>query len=383
MLWMAAKGGIPCVLGSATPSVETVWASEKGRIVKVDLKQRYSGVMMPEIFVADLKKEHKQRSMRGGFSKLLRDQMTNALDADKQVILFQNRRGYAPSWQCDTCGDAVMCERCDIPLTVHKNLGGLHCHHCGYHLTPKPVKCGACGSKSQSAKGLGTERIEEELLELFPQAKVARMDLDTTRSKHAHAKLLEDFSSKKYDILVGTQMVSMGLDFKDVALVGVMSADKMLTFPDVRSFERSYQMLTQVAGRAGRADTRGKVVVQTFSPEHWVIRRVVDGNHEKLVKNELVERSAYLYPPYVDSLEFRFGIVTRRVKFGAEVLAKRLRQRFGERVVGPDTPNLSRVNDLFRLELLLKFERELSTSKYKALLKRDLTTLLQMLGLNA
>ena len=373
VLWMAAKGGIPCVLGSATPSVETVWASEKGRIVKVDLKQRYSGVMMPEIFVADLKKEHKQRSMRGGFSKLLRDQMADALEADKQVILFQNRRGYAPSWQCDTCGDAVMCERCDIPLTVHKNLGGLHCHHCGYHLTPKPVKCGACGSKSQSAKGLGTERIEDELMELFPQAKVARMDLDTTRSKHAHAKLLEDFSSKKYDILVGTQMVSKGLDFKDVALVGVMSADKMLTFPDFRSFERSYQMLTQVAGRAGRADTRGKVVVQTFSPEHWVIRQVVDGNHEKLVKNELVERSAYLYPPYVRLIRISLRHSDqKRVKSGAEVLAKRLRQRFGERVVGPDTPNLSRVNDLFRLELLLKFERELSPSKYKAILEQDL-----------
>jgi len=373
VLWMAAKGDIPCVLGSATPSVEAVWAADQGRLTKVDLTERYSGVMMPEVLVADLKKEQKQRSMRGGFSKLLRDQMEVVLDDNKQMILFQNRRGYAPSWQCDACGDAVMCERCDIPLTVHKHIKGLHCHHCGYHITPSPTKCGACGSKSVLAKGLGTERIEEELKELFPSARVGRMDLDTTRSKHAHAKLLEDFSNKEFDILVGTQMVSKGLDFEDVALVGVMSADKMLTFPDFRSFERAYQMLTQVAGRAGRSDSRGKVVIQTYSPDHWVIQKVVDGSHDKLISNELIERKSYLYPPFVRLIRISLRHSDeKRVKTGAEVLAKRLRQRFGERVVGPDTPYLSRVNDLFRLELLIKFERELNPNKYKLLLEQDL-----------
>ena len=373
VLWMAAKGSVPCVLGSATPSVEVVWASQQGRINKVDLKERYSGVMMPEVLVADLKKEHKQRSVRGGFSKLLRDKMEVALKASKQIILFQNRRGYASSWLCDACGDAVMCERCDIPLTVHKRLRGLHCHHCGYHVTPTPTKCGACGSHSVKAKGLGTERIEEELSELFPSASVGRMDLDTTRSKHAHAKILEDFSNKKFDILVGTQMVSKGLDFEDVALVGVMSADKMLTFPDFRSFERAYQMLTQVAGRSGRSNERGKVVVQTFSPDHWVIQKVVAGDHEKLVSNELIERKSYKYPPFVRLIRISLRHTDeKRVKAGAEVLSKRLRQRFGERVVGPDTPYLSRVNDLFRLEILLKFERELSPSKYKPMLEQDL-----------
>ena len=372
-LWMSAKMGVPCVLGSATPSVETVWASMQGRMTKVDLMERYSGVMMPEVLVADLKKEYNQRSMRGGFSKLLRDQMEVALEEKKQIILFQNRRGYAPSWQCDACGHAVMCERCDIPLTLHKHLKGLHCHHCGYHITPTPAKCGACGSHSVNAKGLGTERIEEELGELFPSARVGRMDLDTTRSKHAHAKLLEDFSNKEYDILVGTQMVSKGLDFEDVALVGVMSADNMLTFPDFRSFERAYQMLTQVAGRAGRSTERGRVVVQTFSPEHWVIQRVVSGDHDKLVSNELIERKSYLYPPYVRLIRISLRHSDqKRVKAGADVLSKRLRQRFGERVVGPDTPYLTRVNDLFRLEILLKFERELSPSNYKSVLEQDI-----------
>ena len=373
ILWMAAKGSVPCVLGSATPSVEMVWASQQNRIKKVDLKERYSGVMMPEVLVADLKKEYKQRSIRGGFSKLLRDQMDLVLKANKQIILFQNRRGYAPSWHCDTCGDTVMCERCDIPLVVHKRLKGLHCHHCGYHVTPIPTKCGACGSHSVNAKGLGTEKIEEELAELFPNARVGRMDLDTTRSKHAHAKLLEDFSNKQFDILVGTQMVSKGLDFEDVALVGVMSADKMLTFPNFRSFEKAFQMLTQVAGRSGRANERGIVVVQTFSPDHWVIQKVVDGDHEKLVANELIERKSYLYPPFVRLIRISLKHTdSKRVKVGAEVLSKRLRQRFGERVVGPDTPYLSRVNDLFRLEILLKFERELSPAKYKKMLDEDL-----------
>ncbi len=373
VLWMADNGKIPCVLGSATPSVEAVWASKQNKFNKVDLKERYSGVMMPEVLIADLKREHKQRSVRGGFSKLLRDHMAVALEMGKQIILFQNRRGYAPSLHCDACGDAVMCERCDIPLVVHKHLKGLHCHHCGYHITPTPTKCGACGSHSVSAKGLGTERIEEELANLFPSARVGRMDLDTTRSKHAHAKLLEDFSNKEFDILVGTQMVSKGLDFEDVALVGVMSADKMLAFPDFRSFERAYQMLTQVAGRAGRSNERGKVVVQTFAPDHWVIQKVIAGDHEKLVTNELIERKSYLYPPYTRLIRISLRHSDKkRVRTGAEVLAKRLRQRFGDRVVGPDTPYLSRVNDLFRLEILLKFERKLNPENYKKILDQDL-----------
>ena len=373
VMWLAAKFDIPAVLGSATPSVETVWATEKGAVERVDLLERFGGAMLPEIFVADLKKEQKQRSMRGGFSKLLRDNIEETIKGGRQVILFQNRRGYAPSWQCDTCGDASMCERCDIPLTIHKHLGGLHCHHCGYHVSPTPVKCNACGSTSLSAKGLGTQRIEEELADLFPSARVARMDLDTTRSKNAHYKMLAAFANKEYDVLVGTQMVSKGLDFEAVGLVGVMSADRMLTFPDFRSFERAYQMLTQVAGRSGRSAERGKVVVQTYSPEHWVIRRVVEHNHPKLIEHELIERKNFNYPPYVRLIRITLKHSDEsRVKSGAVVLSKRLRQRFDTRVVGPDTPSLARVNDLFHQELLLKFERSLNAFSYRETIVNDL-----------
>jgi len=354
--------------------VETVYLSDEGKISRVNLTERYSGVMLPQIFAADLQKEHKQRSMRGGFSKLLRDEMVAAFKDGKQVILFQNRRGYSPSWQCGACGDAVICERCDIPLTYHKHGNGLHCHHCGYSVATPPVKCAACGSTSVRPKGLGTQRIEEELGELFPKIKVGRMDLDTTRSKNAHSKILDAFSNHELDVLVGTQMVSKGLDFQDVGLVGVMSADKMLTFPDFRSFERAYQMLTQVAGRSGRSTSRGKVVIQTFSPDHWVIKRVISGDHDKLVAHELRERKIFGYPPYVRLIRISLRHSDEeRVKIGADVLALRLRQRFSsERVIGPDTPPLYRVNDLYHLQLLLKFERNISPEKYKAAILDDL-----------
>lgn len=374
-LWMAAKNKVPTVLGSATPAVETQWLVDQGRLNRVTLTERFGGAMLPEIFVADLKKEHKQRSMRGGFSKFLRDEMDAALDAGRQVILFQNRRGYAPSMQCTQCGHAPMCERCDIPLVVHKTLGGLHCHHCGYHERPAPTTCIACGSTALKPQGLGTERIEEELQELFPAARVARMDLDTTRKKTDHARLLEAFADQEYDILVGTQMVSKGLDFANVGLVGVLSADRMLTFPDFRSFERAYQMLTQVSGRAGRSNDgpRGKVVIQSFSADHWLLQHVVEQDHEAVVKRELIERETYMYPPYVRMIRLTLKHSdAQRVEAGASVLAARLHQRFGDRIIGPDTPALARINDLHIRQLTLKFERSLAPQQYRPLLEADL-----------
>jgi len=374
-LWMAVRQRVPLVLGSATPAVETQWLGQQGQIQVVRLTERFGGAMLPEIFVADLRKEHKQRSMRGGFSKMLRDEMEATMKEGRQIILFQNRRGYAPAYQCTQCGHASSCERCDIPLVVHKTLGGLHCHHCGYHERPAPNQCISCGSTALKPQGLGTERIEEELAELFPTARVARMDLDTTRKKTAHAKLLEAFANLEYDILVGTQMVSKGLDFAHVGLVGVMSADRMLTFPDFRSFERAYQMLTQVAGRAGRSGegARGKVIIQTFSADHWLLHHVVDHDHEALVRRELVERQTYRYPPFVRMvrLTLRHGDA-QRVDAGAGVLASRLQQRFGERVLGPDTPALSRINDQHIRQITLKFERSLAPSQYRPLLQVDL-----------
>ena len=374
-LWMSSRQHVPLVMGSATPAVETQWLGGQGHVEVVSLTERFGGAMLPEIFLADLRKEHKQRSMRGGFSKMLRDEMEATLKEGRQVILFQNRRGYAPAYQCTQCGHATSCQRCDIPLVVHKTLGGLHCHHCGYHERPAPTTCIACGSTALKAQGLGTERIEEELAELFPTARVARMDLDTTRKKKAHATLLDAFANLEYDILVGTQMVSKGLDFAHVGLVGVMSADRMLTFPDFRSFERAYQMLTQVAGRAGRSGegARGKVVIQTFSADHWLLHHVVDHDHEALVRRELIERQTYQYPPFVRMirLTLKHGDA-QRVEAGAGVLAARLQQRFGERVLGPDTPALSRVNDQHIRQLTLKFERSLPPSNYRPLLQADL-----------
>ncbi|MDA0728709.1 MAG: primosomal protein N' [Bacteroidetes bacterium] len=377
-LWLSAQHGIPLVLGSATPSVETQWLASQGRITLVSLKERFGGAMMPEIFIADLRKEHKQRSMRGGFSKMLRDEMEATFQEGRQVILFQNRRGYAPAQQCTQCGHAVACQRCDIPLVVHKSLGGLHCHHCGYHERPAPSTCVACGSKALKPQGLGTERIEEELAELFPEARVARMDLDSTRKKTAHARLLEAFADREFDVLVGTQMVTKGLDFAHVGLVGVMSADRMLTFPDFRSFERAYQMLTQVAGRAGRASKeeggkRGRVVIQSFSADHWLLHHVVDHDHDALVLRELIERETYQYPPFVRMVRLTIKHSdAQRVEAGAAVLAARLNQRFGPRLLGPDTPALSRINDLHIRQLTLKFERALAPAQYRPLLQADL-----------
>ena len=374
-LWMGLKNDIPVVLGSATPSVESHWLSQQGQLVRVDLTERYGGAMMPEILISDLRKEHKQRSMRGGFGKMLRDEMEATLAAGKQIILFQNRRGYAPAYQCMQCGHASVCARCDIPLVVHKTLGGLHCHHCGYHERPAPQSCVACGSSNLKPQGLGTERVEEELSELFPGARVARMDLDSTRKKTAHARMLEAFANGDHDILVGTQMISKGLDFANVGLVGVLSADRMLTFPDFRSFERAYQMLTQVSGRAGRSAEhgRGKVVIQSFSSDHWLLHHVVDQDHEALVRRELIERKKYLYPPFVRMIRLSLKHTdANRVELGGQVLALRLRQRFGDRVLGPDTPALSRINDQHIRQITLKFERDLPPSGYRPLLMSDL-----------
>jgi primosomal protein N' (replication factor Y) len=374
-MWLAKKAGAFAVLGSATPSVETHWLTEQGKIDRVHLTERFGGVMLPEIWCADLKKAHRQRAMSGHFSRTLKLEIEDTLKLGKQVILFQNRRGYAPMWQCATCAWMPSCERCDVPLTHHKWKNELHCHHCGYMEVPPPKTCVSCGKNSMQPKGLGTERIEEEIKEHFPTASVARMDWDTTRSKHGHEKLVRAFANREFDILVGTQMVTKGLDFAHVRLVGVLNADRMLSFPDFRSFERSYQMLTQVAGRAGRKGDRGKVILQTFNPEHWVLQKVVDHDYKGLVKQELLERKNYKYPPFDRLIRITLRHSdANRVEAASEVLAFRLRQRFQERAIGPETPVLSRINDLHHRIILLKFERSLAPSQYKSLLNEDVNS---------
>jgi primosomal protein N' (replication factor Y) len=371
-MWMAARDHAFCVLGSATPSVETHWLTTQGRIDRVEMSERYGGVMLPEIWCADLRKAHRQRAMHGHFSRLLKLEMEAILESGRQVILFQNRRGYSPMWQCETCAWIPECERCDVPLTVHKWKNELNCHHCGYAVDPPPPVCVSCGKSTMKPKGLGTERIEEELAEHFPDARVARMDADTTRSRHGHQRLVRAFANREFDILVGTQMVTKGLDFAHVGLVGVLSADRMLNFPDFRSFERAYQMLTQVAGRSGRSGERGKVILQTYNPDHWVMTKVMANDYMGLVNQELIERKNYRYPPFVRLVRLTLKHTdVQRLEAAAEVLAARLIQRFMARVIGPETPMISRINDLHHRVLLLKFERELRPDAYKALLKED------------
>ena len=372
-MWMAAREEAFCILGSATPSVETHWLTTQGRIDRVEMNERYGGVMLPAIWCADLRKAHRQRAMFGHFTRLLKLEMESVLESGRQVILFQNRRGYSPIWQCETCAWIPECERCDVPLTVHKWKNELNCHHCGYVVDPPPMVCVSCGKSTMKPKGLGTERIEEELAEYFPDARVARMDADTTRSRHGHERLVRAFANREFDILVGTQMVTKGLDFAHVGLVGVLSADRMLNFPDFRSFERAYQMLTQVAGRAGRSGERGKVILQTYNPDHWVMTKVMANDYTGLVQQELIERKNYRYPPFVRLVRLTLKHTDlQRLDAAAEVLAARLTQRFMARVIGPETPMISRINDLHHRILLIKFERELRPDAYKELLQADL-----------
>ncbi len=374
-MWLAHKARAFAVLGSATPSVETHWLADQGKLDRVNLTERFGGVQLPEIMCADLRKAHRQRAMFGHFSRMLKLEMEETLKLGKQIILFQNRRGYAPMWQCATCAWMPGCERCDVPLTHHKWKNELHCHHCGYMEVPPPKICVSCGKATMEPKGLGTERIEEELKEHFPQARVARMDWDTTRSKHGHERLVRAFANQEFDILVGTQMVTKGLDFAHVRLVGVLNADRMLSFPDFRSFERSFQMLTQVAGRAGRSGERGKVILQTFNPEHWVLNKVMENDYHGLVKQELMERKNYNYPPFDRLIRITLRHSdAHRLDAAAEVLAFRLRQRFADRAIGPETPVLSRINDLHHRIILLKFERALAPASYKSLLSEDVVS---------
>ena len=364
--------GAGVLLGSATPSLEARWAVQGGRAMHVPLTERFGGTSLPEVELVDLRKAHKQRNMEGHFSRRLLEAMGEALGAGKQVILFQNRRGYAPVTQCRTCGWVPECARCDVSLTYHKYLKDLHCHYCGYRES-EPLSCPRCGSEEVLAKGLGTERIEEEIAAHFPEFKSARMDLDTTRTRNGHERIIRSFESGEVQILVGTQMVTKGLDFERVGLVGILQADRMLHYPDFRALERTFQLLTQVAGRAGRRSDQGLVLVQTFDPEHWVFDHVVRHDALSMANAELQERKEFHYPPFVRLIR----LVLRhrdphRVRHGAAALAGRLRSRFGGRVVGPEEPTIARVHDTYHRHILLKLEREADSSAAKQALLEDI-----------
>lgn len=357
------------LLGSATPSIESYFNAIEGRYGLVELNERFGGVQMPEIMCADLEKETKQKTMKSHFSSFLMQVMEENLEAGKQIILFQNRRGYNPVWSCEMCGWTPQCKNCDVSLTYHKSSNALKCHYCGYFVSP-PSSCGSCGSRKLNMIGFGTEKIEDELAIYFPKIVIKRMDLDTTRAKNAYQQIISDFENRQIDVLIGTQMVTKGLDFDNVGLVGVLSADQMLNFPDFRAFERSYHLMSQVAGRAGRKGDRGKVIIQAFDPNHWIIQKVMAHDFKGMYTQEIIERRNFHYPPF-------FRIIVIRLKhrkkdtleFGSNVLAKKLKDIFKDRVLGPEIPSIGRVRNFYLMNIRIKFERDASPSKVKQILK--------------
>lgn len=342
------------LLGSATPSIETFNNAKQGKYGYVELNRRFGNVLLPEIELIDIKEKHRKRRMTGHFSDRLLMMIQEALDNKEQVILFQNRRGFAPVVECETCGVSPQCPQCDVSLTFHSYRKELRCHYCGYRQA-MPHNCGACGSNKLSTKGFGTEQIEMELQELFPDHKVGRMDLDTTRGKYGYQKIIGQFQAQEIDVLVGTQMLSKGLDFANVSLVGVMNADNMLNFPDFRAHERSYQLMVQVSGRAGRAKKRGKVAIQTFNPYHQILRQVSTNDYDGMYKEQLEERWQYHYPPF-----YRLIKITLRhkdfntVEEGANWFGKSLTSMYKDNVLGPTTPAISKIRNYYIRHIVIK-----------------------------
>jgi len=356
------------LLGSATPSIESYYNAQEGKYGFAEINQRFGGVQMPEILIADVKEAMRKKQMKSHFTPLLLDTVSLALQNKEQVILFQNRRGFAPQLECNMCAWIPQCTNCDVSLTYHKTSNQLRCHYCGYSIKP-PTKCAACGDTNLKMKGFGTEKIEEELSIFYPRAKIARMDLDTTRSKFAHQHIIQDFEGGNIDILVGTQMVTKGLDFENVSMVGILNADSMLNFPDFRSFERSYQLMAQVSGRAGRKNKRGKVIIQTQNPDHSIIQEVVHNNFLAMYTEQLLDRKNFNYPPFFRLIEIT--IIHRDVDMvnaSSKYLADELKKHFKKRVLGPEFPIVSRIRNLYHKNILLKIEREASVAQVKKIL---------------
>jgi primosomal protein N' (replication factor Y) len=356
------------VLGSATPSLESYYNAKTDKYGLVELTERFGGVQLPLQEVVSIAEETKRKKMTSYFTSVLVDDIADALEKKEQVILFQNRRGYATILICATCGYAPKCINCDVSLTYHKSSGKLHCHYCGYHQSSINV-CPACGSVHVEQKGFGTERIEEELSLIFPDAKIARLDLDSTRTKNGMQQIISDFQEKKNDILIGTQMVAKGLDFENVSLIGVINADTLLNFPDFRAFERSYQLLAQVAGRAGRRDKQGKVCIQAYADDHRIIKQVMNNDYQQMYEDELEERRQFNYPPFSRLIFINVKHKDANVlNIAAQTLATNLRAQLGARVLGPEQPLVSRVRNYYIKQIILKIERTAAMQKVKTVL---------------
>lgn len=358
------------VLGTATPSVESYYNARSQKFGLVNLTKRFGESVLPEILIADIKVETRRKMMHSHFSSFLIKHIEAALEKKEQVILFQNRRGFAPRLECEVCHWIPECVNCDISLVYHKQPHRLKCHICGYS-TSIPAKCGSCGSTDIKMHGFGTEKLEEDLAIILPKAKIKRMDLDTTRSKYAYEQIFSDFEDRNIDILIGTQMVTKGLDFDNVGIVGVLNADNMLNYPDFRAFERSFQLMTQVSGRAGRKNKTGKVIIQTYSPYHSVIRYVIDNNYKEMYDSQILERHNFHYPPYYRLIKFSlkhkdFHLLNN----AAQEYTALLRKEFGNSVLGPEYPMVSKVRGLFVKESLLKLQKDKSNAQMKNVVQK-------------
>ncbi|WP_238944477.1 replication restart helicase PriA [Sandaracinomonas limnophila] len=361
------------LLGSATPSFETYYQAKNDKFGLVELNERYGETLLPEIHLIDTKYAAKAKQMNGGFSEEILDKLRVNLEAGKQSLLFQNRRGYSPYIQCQLCEWIAQCTQCDVSLTFHARDKELKCHYCGYKET-LPTRCGACGGTSLQTMGYGTEKIEEEIQMHIPGARIGRVDLDTTRSKTAFQNLILDVQNGNLDIIVGTQMVAKGLDFDGLSMVGIFDADKIINFPDFRAHERAYQLITQVAGRAGRRGAQGEVYIQTNQPTHALFQAIIDGDYEGLYQEEIVEREGYNYPPYVRLIRLVIKHVEdTKAKKAANDLGNLLKQNFGAgRILGPEKPLIEKIRNLYAQEILIKIENGVSLSKFKINLRENL-----------
>ena len=364
-IMLASMYGAKVLLGTATPSVESYFNATNGKYGLVELKERYKDIQLPHIERVDIKELAHQKRMQGPFSPVLVKEIRQALEKKEQVILFQNRRGFAPMIECRTCSWVPKCKNCDVSLTYHKGLNVLTCHYCGctYQVSRS---CPACEGVELQHKGFGTERIEDDIKAIFPEARVARMDLDTTRTRSAYEKIIADFEEGKTDILIGTQMVSKGLDFERVSIVGILNADSMLNYPDFRSYERAFQLMAQVAGRAGRKNKQGLVILQTKSPDLPVIHQVINNDYESLYFDQLAERQLFRYPPYYRLIYVYLKHRKESVlDLAAETMAQYLRSALGDRVLGPDKPPVARVQTLYIKKMIVKVEQTASMAKVR------------------
>ncbi len=358
------------LLGSATPSIESFYNVKSKKYGYAGIERRYGNVMMPEIQLVDLKEQTRKKLMKGHFSEVLFHEISEALNVGEQIILFQNRRGYAPILECNTCGHCPQCPNCDVSLTYHQQRKQLRCHYCGHH-TAIYQSCQACGSQTLDTKGFGTEQIEQELRILFPEAKIGRMDLDTTRGKYGYEKIITAFEQQETDILVGTQMLTKGLDFRNVGLVGIMNADSLLNFPDYRAHERSFQLLMQVAGRAGRTKKRGKVIIQSYNPHHQILKQVTVHDYDEMFNEQILERKQYKYPPFVKLIKITFRHKDySMLNDAADWFAKSLRNTLKATVLGPEHPPVARIRNRYLKDIIVKIDMGQSLSKTKKGIKR-------------